>query len=163
MSTVQEDRKRAYDELHAPGKEPIRLKVRAGGADLKEVIRGVARVLPAGEVFDHWAPKRVEQLLEIGLVERTKDRTKQELAAQKAVQDQAVSMLADEFREKAQRILKARGERMAKAEQGLRKMTPEILAAECKARALKDLAENDEAKIQACLADELEKIKASEK
>jgi hypothetical protein len=64
-------------EFNAPGK-PIRLKAPAGGPDIKVIVDGAKRLIPAGTVFVLGQPKRARQLIELGLAHETTEPTAEE-------------------------------------------------------------------------------------
>lgn len=163
MIKTPEARQKENDELHAPGKTPTRLRVKQNGADLKETIDRVNRHFKAGEVFLHPAPKRAQQLIDAGLVEKTDLPTAAETASIKEETESMVEILAEEFKEKAKKALANRKARLESLETGLRKMTAEIRKAELAKRELKDVADNEDAQVKAILEHELVKIKEGEK
>lgn len=163
MNKSLEARQKENEELHAPGKTPVRLRVHAGGANLKEPIKGVTKIFKAGQVFLHPAPKRAQQLIDAGVCEVTTAPTEAELTQVKEETESMVEMLAEEFKEKAKKALASRKARLEALEVGLRKMTPEILKAELAKRELKDVADNTDAQVKAILENELAKIKDGEK
>lgn len=157
------ERKKDIEAIHAPGK-PTRVKVNPLGATLDEefLVNGALqfRRFKAGEVFDHPAPARVKTLIELGLVKPTDEKTKAELAAEKNEDEVAVSMVMDDMREKAKKIVLFRKEKMGKLDKILRGMTPDVLKAEAEKRGIVLSKEaNSEAVIKLVMADEESKLK----
>ena len=159
MPTIQETRIAEHKALHAPGKL-TRLKV-ITKADFKELINGSPRIFTPGQVFDHPAPARAKQLLEIGgLVELTTEQTEEEKA--KAVKTKAVMLdlaekkLKDQAVKKVEEILAG----MEKLKGALEKMPLDVLKAEAEKRGLKGLPENPDAVKTAILEDEQAKLEA---
>lgn len=148
-------------ELHAPG-TPVRLQVMENGATLVELIGGVRRHFQPGEVFDHPAPARAKQLLELSpaIVRKSNLPTKAELAKKASVEATARKLMQDKLVKEAEAKAKEIQEKLDKVEAQLRKMTPEVLKAEVGKRGLKDVAENVEAMVEAVLNDEKARMEA---
>ena len=157
-SLNRESRLKDLEKLHAKGKI-TRVKVNTKGGDLKEIINGTWKTFKAGEVFEHPAPARVEQLMELGLVQLTSEKTNAEKASEKAEDDEAIKAIMEEQREKAKKILADRKGKLDKLEATLRKMTPDVLAKELKERKL-EAGPSVEDQIKVILAAELEELKA---
>ena len=160
MPTIQESRMEAHKALHAEGK-PSRLKV-ISKADFKETISGVPRVFSSGEVFDHPAPARVKQLLEIGgLVERTDEPTGAEkakaLKTKEVMMDLAEKKLKADAEKKVQALLDALGGLKSKLE----KMPLDVLKSEADKRGLSKVANNADALMTAIMEDEQAKLEAA--
>ncbi len=163
MFTSQEERKAAHDKLHATGKQPVRLKVIPGGADLRESINGTLTQFAAGEVFDHPAPERAKQLLAIHppIVMVTTEPTKAEAALRKEEDEAAIDLVSAELREKAKKIVLARREKLAGIDKMLRGMKPDAFLAELEKRGMKGFNGDTDAAIQTILDNEkanLEKV-----
>ena len=158
------ERLEADRKLHAPHPkgEKTRLQVMPEGPNLIEVIDGQAVHLKPGEVFLHPAPARVKQLLDIQppLVRLSDLPTAAEAAKAKDEDEVAVSMVADELRAKAAKVVAARKAHLEKVEKSLRSMNAETLDAEVEKRKVKPANGTIDAKVQAILADELEVLKA---
>jgi hypothetical protein len=157
MTTASETRFKEMQELHAPGKA-TRVQVLPNGPNLQEHINGSMKAFKAGEVFDHPAPKRAKQLIEIGLVRASDLPTPAELNAQKIEDEAAVDIVSQELREKAKMIVKGRKEKLDKFDKMIRRMKPDVLEAELKKRGMKEIPNAEEA-YAALLADEEADIK----
>ena len=157
--TPKEERDSDLKALHAPGKL-TRLQVTPNGADLREAINGSTRILRSGEVFDHPAPKRAAQLVDLGLVRPTTLKTSAELALEKDEEAAMVDLVADQFKERAKKVIADRKIKLDKLQASLDKMTPEIVLAEAKKRELKVDGLPTGEVVKAIMADELETLKA---
>lgn len=144
-------------EFNAPGK-PVRLKAPAGGPDIKVIIDGTKRLIPAGTVFLLGQPKRAKQLIELGLAHETTEPTAEEKAKAAAEDEVATDLVMAEMRARAGKIVAERKEKRAKFEAVIRKMNAETLDAELEKRGLKNVLPNTEAKVSAIVADELAKV-----
>ena len=152
-----EAREKEEAEFNAPGK-PVRLKAPAGGPDIKVIIDGTKRLIPAGTVFVLGQPKRARQLIELGLAHETTEPTAEEKAKAAAEDEVATDLVMAEMRAKAGKIVAERKEKRAKFEAVIRKMNAETLDAELEKRGLKNVLPNTEAKVSAIVADELAKV-----
>jgi len=152
-----EAREKEEAEFNAPGK-PVRLKAPAGGPDIKVIIDGTKRLIPAGTVFLLGQPKRAKQLIELGLAHETTEPTAEEKAKAAAEDEVATDLVMAEMRAKAGKIVAERKEKRAKFEAVIRKMNAETLDAELEKRGLKNVLPNTEAKVSAIVADELAKV-----
>jgi hypothetical protein len=163
MNEVQEARFKEHNRIHAAGKV-TRLQVNPKGADLRELINGTLKSFKAGEVFDHPAPLRVAQLLEIQppLVFLSNLPTEAEKVTSENEDKVAVDLAMDELREKAKKIILGRKEKLGKLDKMLRGMTKDVLQAEADKRGLKELGDNLEIVIAAILADEKVKLEQAD-
>ena len=152
-----EAREKEEAEFNAPGK-PVRLKAPAGGPDIKVIIDGTKRLIPAGTVFLLGQPKRAKQLIELGLAHETTEPTAEEKAKSAAEDEVATDLVMAEMRARAGKIVAERKEKRAKFEAVIRKMNAETLDAELEKRGLKNVLPNTEAKVSAIVADELAKV-----
>ena len=152
-----EAREKEEAEFNAPGK-PVRLKAPAGGPDIKVIIDGTKRLIPAGTVFLLGQPKRAKQLIELGLAHETTEPTAEEKAKAAAEDEVATDLVMAEMRAKAGKIVAERKEKRAKFEAVIRKMNAETLDAELEKRGLKNVLPNTEAKVSTIVADELAKV-----
>jgi hypothetical protein len=144
-------------EFNAHGK-PIRLKAPAGGPDIKVIVDGAKRLIPAGTVFVLGQPKRARQLIELGLAHETTEPTAEEKAKSAAEDEVATDLVMAEMRARAGKIVAERKEKRAKFEAVIRKMNAETLDAELEKRGLKNVLPNTEAKVSTIVADELAKV-----
>lgn len=156
--TPAETRQAELKELHAPGK-PTRLKVI--GSNFNELINGQRKQFKEGDVFEHPAPARVKQLLEIQppIVKITTESTEKEKASAKAEEETAVDMVMQEMREKAKKIVLDRSAKLDKFKKAIEKMTPEVLKAEAVKRGIKDPPVNPDDLVRVLLDDEAEQLK----
>ena len=167
MATPKEQRDAEFKRLHAPGK-PTRLQVKPDGASFTEWIDGVPVHFSAGDVFLHPAPARVEQLLAMHPcpVRKTTLPTNTELAKKKAEDEELERLMKSKAKKdlqaEAEKILKARKEKLEALGKKLHDMKDDVLQAEAKKRNLNDLPENKEAIVEAILANEEEELKKGE-